>query len=192
MIYCNYWQYLRRWWNWWWMMKTLSVFLISGSADRAAGDEEDRARAADGAHLPGGVSGDGVPGRLRLHVGQARQETTTAAAREPRECDTEAPQGDICGLQKSFVDTRISKETCNKTLRLSRWNALHASRVLANFIIADRKKRAYSFVDLWCIQFHEVDVTLDASRINKQACPFLWANSFIHNVTSSSKPEEQA
>ena len=60
--------------------------LISGSADRAAGDEEDCARAADGAHLSGGVPGDGVPGRLRLHVGPARKEA--AAARQPSEWDT--------------------------------------------------------------------------------------------------------
>ena len=62
--------------------------LFSGSADRAAGDEEDCARAAHGAHLPGGVSGHGLPGRIRLHVGQAhRKETPATAARQPRESD---------------------------------------------------------------------------------------------------------
>ena len=58
---------------------------LAGAPDRAPGDEEDRARAPDGAHLPGGVPGDGVPGRLRLHLGQADGQAPAAAARQPRE-----------------------------------------------------------------------------------------------------------
>ena len=65
-------------------------YYLAGAPDRAPGDEEDRARAPDGAHLPGGVPGDGVPGRLRLHLGQADDDgqapaAPAAAARQPRE-----------------------------------------------------------------------------------------------------------
>lgn len=40
----------------------------------AAGLQEDRARAADGAGVPRGLRGDGLPGRVRVHVGAPRQD----------------------------------------------------------------------------------------------------------------------